>query len=111
VKAVLSPVRFAVRAGARRPASRLARGATVRFTLTHAARVTATVLVRSHGRWTRVGTAFSVAAKAGTTTAKLSGVVGKHALKPGSYELVLVATDAAKRVSKPKALRFRILKG
>jgi hypothetical protein len=104
-------VRFAVKTGARRPASRVPRGATVRFTLTHGARVTATVLVRSHGRWKKVGTAFSVAAKAGATTVRFSGLVRKHALKPGSYELRFVATDAAKRVSKPKTLRFRIVNG
>jgi hypothetical protein len=124
--------RFAVKLKGHRPKHGVHYGAAVRFSLTNVAQVRATVFLKTRGRkvggsckaqtsknrtakkctlWKKVGVAFTNVAGTGITTVRFSGVVGRHALKPGSYELTLVATDAAKRASKPKTLAFKIVRG
>ncbi len=51
----------------------------------------------------------SLTAPPGTTSLKFNGKVGGHKLKPGSYRLIMTATDAAGNVSKPKTARLTIL--
>jgi hypothetical protein len=41
---------------------------------------------------------------------KFSGRIGHKALKPGSYRLTIVATDAAGNKSKAKRIDFRVVK-
>ncbi len=131
-KASIAPSRFAVLAKGHRAKHGVHYKASVRFTLTTIAQVRATALIKTTGRkvgksckkqtsknrkgractlWVKVGTAFANSAKAGTTTVTFAGKIGKRALKPGTYELTLVATDAAKRVSKPKTISFKIVRG
>jgi hypothetical protein len=61
--------------------------------------------------WTTVGVAFSESVKAGPTSVVFTGKVGKTALKPGSYRLVLTATDSARNGSVLEAVSFVIKKG
>ena len=47
---------------------------------------------------------------AGKNSVKFTGRIGRKALKRGSYQLTITATDAAGNKSKPKRLRFRIVR-
>jgi hypothetical protein len=52
------------------------------------------------------GTAFGITIQ----VKKFSGKIGRRRLKPGRYRATLVATDAARNASKPKRLRFRVVR-
>ncbi|MDQ6751618.1 MAG: hypothetical protein M3Z33_12825, partial [Actinomycetota bacterium] len=47
---------------------------------------------------------------AGANAVAFSGRVGSRALKPGSYQAVLTATDAARNVSARKTLAFKVVR-
>jgi hypothetical protein len=53
---------------------------------------------------------FSGAAKGGANVKTFNWKIGRKKLKPGRYRATLVATDAAGNRSKPKRLRFRVVR-
>jgi hypothetical protein len=53
---------------------------------------------------------FSKAIKKGAARVAFTGAVGKTRLKPGTYRMRLVATDAAGNASKTASLTFTVVK-
>lgn len=106
------------------------RGTRFTYTLSEAARVVFTIQRQASGRRVKgrcrkptssnrhtprciryVGTRrFAVTAAAGAGSHRFSGRIGGHALPPGRYRTTLVATDAAGNRSKPRRLRFRVVR-
>jgi hypothetical protein len=60
-------------------------------------------------RFKRAGR-FAQQASAGVNTKRFSGRIGKKKLRPGRYRATLVATDGQGNASKPKRLKFRVVK-
>jgi hypothetical protein len=110
------------------------RGTTIKYTLSEAATVSLRIDRRLKGRrikrgkkrvcvkptrknrkkrrCTRLKKAGTLTRRsvAGKNSVKFTGRIGRKALKRGSYQLTITATDAAGNKSKPKRLRFRIVK-
>ncbi len=83
------------------------RGATrFRFRLSETADVR--IVVKRRGR--RVGTLRRGDRPAGTNAIAFSGRFRGRALKPGRYVAVLTATDAAGNRSRPRSIRFTVLR-
>jgi hypothetical protein len=61
-------------------------------------------------RFVKKGTLTRRNLPAGRTNVKFSGRIGKKALKPGRYRALITATDAAGNRSKPKQLKFRVVR-
>jgi PKD domain/Pectate lyase superfamily protein len=125
--AAFGPRRFAVA----RMAARVRRGSTLRFRLSEAADLVLTIQRarpgrRSHGkcrkpsrrlaharrctRWTRAGRLTRQGLGAGPNAIGFSGRIGRRALAPGSYRVLLVAFDQAGNRSLPATAPFRIVK-
>jgi hypothetical protein len=106
------------------------RGTTIRYTLSEAATVRLRIDRRLKGRkvgkrcrkptrrnrtrrrctrFKRAGT-LTRTGKVGKNRVKFSGRIGSKALKRGKYRLTITATDPAGNKSKPKRLKFRIVK-
>jgi hypothetical protein len=119
---------------ARKRKRKVKRGTTIKYTLSEAAKVSLRIDRRLKGRRVkrgkkrvcvkptrknrkkkrctrlkRAGTLIRTS-KAGKNSVKFSGRIKRKALKRGSYQLTITATDAAGNKSKPKKLRFRIVK-
>jgi hypothetical protein len=107
---VISSVRFTSKtfavSRARTAIAARTRGTKLRFKLTEAAKVTVTI--QKHGSRRAAGklTRKSVA---GSNTVKFSGRIGKRALRPGRYRVVMTATDAAGNRSAAVRASFRIV--
>jgi Ca2+-binding RTX toxin-like protein len=122
--------RFAVGPRATAVSARAKRGTAFRYTLTEPATVTIRIERRVRGvrkgkrcvrptrrlrrhrkctRSIRAGT-LTRQSKAGASRVAFSGRIGRRALKPGRYRATLVATDAAHNTSKPKRLKFRVVR-
>jgi hypothetical protein len=110
------------------------RGTTIRYTLSEAASVTLRIDRRLKGRRVKKGKkrvcikptrknrkkrrctrlkragTLTRKSKAGKNSVKFTGRIGRRALKRGSYQLTMVATDAAGNKSKPKRLRFKVVR-
>lgn len=86
----------------------LARGTTLSYTLSEAAKVTVKIQ-RDHAR--RAAGKLTRNARKGVNTLKFSGRIGARALKPGRYTFVVTAVDAAGNRSAAKSVRFRVLAG
>jgi gamma-glutamyltranspeptidase/glutathione hydrolase len=84
-------------------AFRVPDGATIRYSLSEAARVTFAIRRLSTGRTVA---RFARVSKAGASSVRFSGRVGGKALRPGRYRMTLTATDAAGVSSRPKRLAF-----
>jgi hypothetical protein len=97
LSASLRPKRFAVKRK---------RGTTFRYRLSEAATVTFTIK-RRHMKAKR----FRVASAAGANRHRFSGRIRRKPLKPGRYRATLVARDAAGNASRPKRLRFTVVRG
>jgi hypothetical protein len=54
--------------------------------------------------------AFAQNGKLGQNRKKFSGKIGRKRLRPGRYRATLVARDAAGNASKPKRLKFRVVR-
>jgi hypothetical protein len=130
----ITPKRFAVANASTALSARTTRahkGATIRYTLSEPARVTVTVELATNGRkkgrrcvtptrklraarhcvlWHTKGT-LTRAGLSGADQVGFSGRLGHRKLAPGSYRLVMRATDAAGNHSTAKTLRFTIVKG
>ncbi|MDQ3935013.1 MAG: hypothetical protein M3340_10350, partial [Actinomycetota bacterium] len=106
------------------------RGTTFRYTLSERSRVVITVERKAVGRrvgkkcqkpssknrsrkrctrWVRAGR-FAALGVAGKNKKRFSGRIGKKSLAPGSYRAVLVATDPAGNVSKPRVASFKVVR-
>jgi len=94
------------------------RGTVLRYTLSEASTVTLTfqhrVRVRVHRhtrlRWKSGGKLTRYGA-AGANRVAFSGRIGKRALAPGNWRVVLKAVDGARNVSKTGRIGFRIVRG
>jgi len=122
----LTHTRFAV-SGAKHHRKGIAYGTTLRFTLSAAAKTTLTVWAKRKGhrhgktcttkrssgkpctRLVRIGS-LTVNGHAGANTVRFTGRVGKHTLKPGSYEAKLVAKIGS-RASHTLTHDFTIVRG
>lgn len=130
----LSPSVFAVKrsgtAAARRKKRAAPKGSTISYRLSEAATVEFTILRKSPGR--KVGKvcrrktrqnasrqrctrypkrgAFTQDATAGANSKPFSGKLGHRFLKPGSYRLVIVATDPAGNHSKRVSRSFKVVR-
>jgi hypothetical protein len=62
-------------------------------------------------RWRHAGTLVRRNRPAGANTVPFSGRIGRKALRPGRYRVVLTAQDAAGNRSKPSRARFRVVRG
>ncbi len=61
-------------------------------------------------KWVSVKGRFSKASLAGTSSVRFRGRLKGKALKPGAYRFVIRARDGAGNVSKPRRLKFRIVR-
>ena len=87
-----------------------ARGTRLRYTLSEDASVVLKVQRVVSGRRIRyrgVGT-LRRSGTGGPNRTRFTGRIGRRALRPGRYRLVITATDAAGNRSAPKTTRFRI---
>jgi uncharacterized repeat protein (TIGR01451 family) len=130
----MTPARFAVdRSGARESGVGTAaakKGTTFRYRLSEAARVRFVIHRQRPGRkrgkacqkprksnrrgkrctrYVQRG-AFAQRSTAGANTRKWSGKLGTKPLQPGRYRATLTARDAGGSVSRPKRIRFRIVR-
>lgn len=86
---------------------RVRRGATAfRFRLSEKA--TVRIVVKRRGR--RVGTIRRRGLSAGRHKIRFNGRLKGRKLRPGRYLAVLTATDGAGNVSRPRTIRFRVLR-
>ncbi len=99
----LSRSRFVV--GRRRRA-----GTTVRFRLSEAATMSFTVERLVRRRYRKLKGTLKRRGRRGTNSFKFTGSWRKRKLKPGRYRLVATATDSARNRSKPKRVRFRVVR-
>ena len=104
----LRPAAFrAARSGS--PLAPSGRGARLRYTLSERATVTITVRrVVRRGRPVRVPGRIRLGSVGGAQALRLSGRLGGSSLRPGRYQLVLTAVDAAGNASKASSVDFRI---
>jgi hypothetical protein len=61
-------------------------------------------------RLTAMGTLKRSKTHTGTNRVKFTGRIGSKALRPGRYRATLVATDAAGNRSRPRTVKFRVVK-
>jgi subtilisin-like proprotein convertase family protein len=104
-RVALKPTRFAVARG--RTARK--RGTTIRYSLSEAAGVTVRIERARGKRFVPAGTVRG-SGRAGANAVRFTGLVGRRALKPGTYRLRVVARDAAGNESTSAAKRFRVVK-
>jgi hypothetical protein len=108
-----APSVFAV-ARARTPlAARVARGTRLRYTLSENARVVLKIQRALSGRPMRYRTVGTLrrTGVGGLNRMRFTGRIGRRALRPGRYRVVIRATDAAGNRSSPKTARLRIARG
>jgi hypothetical protein len=100
---------FAVARAATPRAAGVARGTRLSYTLSENARV---MLKIQHKLGTRYRTVGSLrrSGVGGPNRIRFTGRIGRRALRPGRYRVVVTATDAAGNRSAPKAARFRIVR-
>lgn len=85
------------------------RGTTFRYALSEAARVTITIQRKVRARYRRVGR-LRAQEQAGRQSTRFSGRLKKKALRPGRYRATIVAVDSLGARSKPRRLRFRVVR-
>jgi len=89
---------------------RVPAGTVFSFTLNQPAHVTMTFLERSQSHRVNAGQ-LSITGRAGTNRVRFRGaIVPKLWLAPGTYRVIITATNAAGQRSKPHHLTFRILR-
>jgi hypothetical protein len=130
VSAPSIPGSFAVK-GSTHPKPGLKYGTTLKVTLSKDASLAGAVAMQLPGRsisgkcvkqttknkrkgkacvfWSPVGT-YRAAGKKGANALQFSGKVAGHALKPGSYRMLLSATDTARKSSRVATLKFKVRK-
>jgi Ca2+-binding RTX toxin-like protein len=85
-------------------------GTTVRFRLSEAATMSFTVERLVRGRYRKLKGSLKRRGRRGANSFKFTGSWRKRKLKPGRYRLVATATDRARNRSKPKRVRFRVVR-
>jgi hypothetical protein len=85
------------------------RGTTLRFKLSEAAAVKIELARRSSGKRYRHVVTLTRKGRAGANSAKLTGRIGRRAMKPGAYRATLTARDSAGNVSRKVAVNFTIV--
>jgi hypothetical protein len=126
----MKPSRFRPLASGASIARRVQRGTTVSYTLSEPARTRFTVQRKLRGhrrgkkcvtprraprgrnctRWKTVKGAFTHLGKAGVNSFRFTGRLRRRALRPGSYRLVAVASDAGGLKSGKRRVRFTIIR-
>jgi hypothetical protein len=102
---------FALGRTATAVAARAPRGTSFRYSLSEPARVSLTIQRRvAGGRRRTVGTLRRSGA-AGPNRLRFSGRIGRRALRPGHYQALIRATDAAGNRSARGSVRFRLVRG
>jgi hypothetical protein len=94
-------------------AARVARGTWLRYRLSENARVVLKIqraLAGRHTRYRGVGT-LRRSGVSGLNRTRFTGRIGRRALQPGRYRVVITATDAAGNRSARKTTSFRITRG
>jgi hypothetical protein len=121
--------RFAVAPQATVVSAKAKRGTKFVFSLSEDARTTITISQKLAGRrkgkrcvkprkslkkrctrLVRVGALTRSKTKAGKNSIAFSGRLGKKALRPGGYQASLVAADAAGQKSKPRVVKFTVVR-
>jgi hypothetical protein len=104
---------FAIARAGTPVAARVAHGTRLRYALSEGARVTMKIQRRLAGRPARYRTAGTLrrSGVSGLNRTRFTGRIGRRALRPGRYRVVITATDAAGNRSAPKSARFRIARG
>ena len=104
---------FAIARAGTPVAARVAQGTRLRYTLSEGARVTMKIQRRLAGRPTRYRAVGRLKRNgvSGLNRTRFTGRIGRRALRPGRYRVVITATDAAGNRSAPKSARFRIARG
>ena len=111
----LAPRRFRVAARSTATVARVRRGTRIRYSLSEAAavelRFQRAVRNRRTGkrRWVAVGRLHRTGS-AGANRVAFSGRIGRRALRPGAYRLIVRATDAAGNSAKAKPRALRVLR-
>src|SRR5215211_1237174 len=90
---------------------RAKKGFKVSYTLTEPATVAFGVEKKVRHRWKRLKGGFSKAGKAGANAFRFSGKLRGRRLAPGTYRLVVTASDASKNAAKPTRTRFSVRRG
>ncbi len=107
----LTPARFRVAARSTATVARTRRGTRIRYALSEPAAVTLRIQRAARGRrWARVGT-LRRSASAGASRVAFSGRIGRRALRPGTYRLIVEARDAAGNASLAAPKVFRVVRG
>jgi hypothetical protein len=104
---------FAIARAGTPVAARVAQGTRLRYTLSEGARVTMKIQRRLAGRPARYRAVGRLkrSGVSGLNRTRFTGRIGRRALRPGRYRVVITATDAAGNRSAPKSARFRIARG
>ncbi len=104
---------FAIARAGTPVAARVAQGTRLRYTLSEGARVTMKIQRRLAGRPARYRSAGTLrrSGVSGLNRTRFTGRIGRRALRPGRYRVVITATDAAGNRSARKTTRFRITRG
>ncbi|NLT05775.1 MAG: hypothetical protein GXY03_05620, partial [Solirubrobacterales bacterium] len=124
----LNPRRFAVAGRRAAGKRRVKRGSTLRFRLSERATVRIRIDRLQRGRRAggrcrpaaktgrrclrlrRAGTLVRRDRRAGANRIRISGRIGRRALRPGRYRATVVAIDSAGNRSKPRRVAFRIVR-
>ena len=90
----------------------MSRGTLLRFRSSEAAVLRIAIQRVRRGQRPRLRAAGTLTRRvaAGAGRVRLSGRIGRRALRPGSYRLRLTAVDAAGNRSAPRLLRFRVVR-
>jgi hypothetical protein len=104
---------FAIARAGTPVAARVAQGTRLRYALSEGARVTMKIQRRLAGRPARYRTVGRLkrSGVSGLNRTRFTGRIGRRALRPGRYRVVITATDAGGNRSAPKSARFRIARG
>jgi len=110
----VAPARFGVSRRRTAAVARVRRGTKIRYSLSEAATVQlrfqrAVTRPGSRRRWVKAG-ALRRTGVAGANRVAFSGRIGRRALRPGRYRLIVTATDAAGNRSNAKPLPLRVLR-
>jgi uncharacterized membrane protein len=105
-----SPKRFRAAPLRARGAKRGRTGSKLRFTLSKKARVRVALKRILRAGRTKSAGPVTLTGRAGANSVAFKGRVGKRTLKPGRYVARVIATDAGGRRSKPRTLKFTIIR-
>jgi hypothetical protein len=106
----LSQRRFRVARAATPVAATVRRGTVLTFRSSEAGTLRVAIQRVRRGARPRAAGTLTRRIAAGRSRIRLSGRIGRRALRPGNYRLRLTAVDAARNRSVPSVLRFRVVR-